>query len=79
MNKYKEKANISWELIAKNRQEKDMSLEKLSNKLQLVGVTLYPNDLFLIEKGQRIVKDFEIVALCKVLDINIADIQKNFG
>lgn len=78
MNKYKEKANISWKLISKNREEKNLSLEKLSNKLQLVGVTLYPNDIFLIEKGQRIVKDFEIVAICKVLDINILDIQENF-
>ena len=48
----------------------NLSLEKLSNKLELLGVTLYPNDIYLIEKEQRIVKDFELVALCSVLDID---------
>lgn len=75
MNKYKMKANISGELLSKARAEHNLSFEKLSNKLQLIDIILYPNDLFLIEKGQRILKDFELMALCKVLNINPQDIQ----
>jgi len=75
MNKYKMKANISGQLICEARQKNNLSLEKLSNKLQLIGITLYPNDLFLIEKEQRIVKDFELMAICKTLNIDLEDIK----
>lgn len=78
MNKYKEKANISGKLIRKARIENNLSLEKLSNKLELIGITLYPNDLYLIENEKRIVKDFELVALCKILNIEIAKIKDEF-
>ena len=77
MNKYKNKSNISGEIIHNSRIEHNLSLEKLSNKLELVGITLYPNDIYLIEKGQRIVKDFELMAMCKVLDIDIKNIKEN--
>lgn len=76
MNKYKNKSNISSAIIQKHRLENNLSFEKLSNQLQLIGVTLYPNDLFLIEKEQRIVKDFELMAICKILKIDIRIIQK---
>lgn len=78
MNKYKNKSNIASILIQRARLEHNLSLEKLSNKLALLGVVLYPNDIFLIEKNQRIVKDFELVAICKVLNINIKNIEKFF-
>ena len=70
MNKYKNKANICGKIINEARLDHNLSLEKLSNKLQLLDITLYPNDLFLIEKEQRILKDFELMALCKVLNIS---------
>ncbi len=63
-------------LFKKYRLENDLSLEQLSNKLQLKGVILYPNDLFLIEKGKRIVKDFELLSLCNILDIDLKDVRK---
>ena len=70
MNKYKDRSNISGNIIHDNRIKHNLSLEKLSNKLELIGVTLYPNDLYLIEKGQRIVKDFELIAICMTLEID---------
>lgn len=76
MNKYKNKSNISGKIIQKARKEKNLSFEKLSNILQLEGVTLYPNDLFLIEKEERIVKDFELVSICKILEINMEIVKK---
>ena len=50
MNKYKNKSNISGKVIHDSRIKHNLSLEKLSNKLELLGVTLYPNDIYLIEK-----------------------------
>ena len=77
MNKYKGKSNITGKMILKARLEKGLSLEKLSNKLQLLDVNLYPNDIFLIENEKRILKDFELFAISKILDINIENMKNN--
>ena len=77
MNKYKGKSNITGKMILKARLEKGLSLEKLSNKLQLLDVILYPNDIFLIENEKRILKDFELFAISKILDINIENMKDN--
>ena len=42
--------NVVSNLIVQKRKEKNMSYSDLSNKLQLLGISLYKNDLFLIEK-----------------------------
>lgn len=76
MNKFKDRSNISGKIINTARIENNLSLEKLSNKLELIGVRLYPNDLFLIENEKRIVKDFELMAICKVLNIDIKTVRK---
>lgn len=68
--------NIVADLITKRRKEKNMSYSDLSNKLQLLGISLYKNDLFLIEKNRRLVRDFELVALCQILDINYNELSK---
>ena len=76
MNKYKNRSNISEKVIHDSRIEHNLSLKKLSNKLELLGVTLYPNDIYLIEKEQRIVKDFELMAICKILDIDTIKVKE---
>ncbi len=76
MNKYKNRSNISGKVICNSRIEQNLSLEKLSNKLELMGVTLYLGDLYLIEKEQRIVKDFELMAICKILGIDTKKIKE---
>lgn len=75
MNKYKNKSNISGKIIHNSRINSNLSLEKLSTKLELLGVTLYPNDIYLIEKEQRILKDFELMAICEILKIDIKDVK----
>ena len=76
MNKYKNRSNISGKIIHDSRIKHNLSLEKLSSKLELLGVTLYPNDIYLIEKEQRIVKDFELMAICKILEIDTKVIKE---
>ena len=75
MNKYKNRSNISGKVIQSSRIQHNLSIEKLSNKLELIGVTLYPNDLYLIEKEQRIVKDFELMAISEILEIDMKKIK----
>lgn len=68
--------NVVSNLITQKRKKKDLSYSDLSNKLQLLGISLYKNDLFLIEKNRRIVRDFELIALCQVLDIDYNELSK---
>lgn len=75
MNKYKNRSNISGKVIQSSRIQHNLSFEKLSNKLELIGVTLYLNDLYLIEKEQRIVKDFELMAISEILEIDMKKIK----
>lgn len=68
---YNNKINIVSNIIAEERTKQGLSYQDLSNKLQLLGVCLYKNDLFLIEKDKRMVRDFELIGMIKALNIDI--------
>lgn len=68
---YNNKINIVANIISEERTKQSLSYQDLSNKLQLLGVCLYKNDLFLIEKNKRMVRDFELIGLMKALNIDI--------
>lgn len=70
LHKYNEKVNLVGDIIAAKRQELGLSYAALSSKLLELGVCLYKNDLFLIEKNRRLVRDFELIALFEVLKID---------
>ena len=46
------------------------SKEEVCRRVQLYGIDLHRVELYRMEKGISIVKDFELVALCNVLDID---------
>ena len=71
------KSNIIGKNIQKYRLSRNLSLRKLSDKLQLQGISLYHKDIFEIENQSRLVKDFEIKAICKVLNISFEEIFEN--
>lgn len=71
------KSNIVGKNIQKYRLARDLSLRKLSEKLELQGITLYHSDIFDIENQTRLVKDFELKAICKVLGISYDEIYQN--
>lgn len=67
-------ANVVGVNIQKYRLERELSLRQLSDKLILYGVNLYHSDIFEIENNNRLVKDFELKAICKVLNIDYEQI-----
>lgn len=73
-NKYNEKYNITGEKIKYFREKKKISQEQLSNKLSLLGITLYQSDIFKIEKNERTVRDFELWGITKVLNITTEEL-----
>ena len=59
-----------------------LSYEKLSAKLELMGISIHKQSLYDIENNKRTVKDFELFGLAYVLGIDVndllADMNKNF-
>ena len=70
MKKYEgKKSNVIGNLIKKYREEKGLEKIEVSRLLQLHAVYIDRTELNRMEEGRMIVKDFELIALCKVLKI----------
>ena len=50
-----------------------MTKAELCRKLELEGVAINRDELLLMEKNKLMIKDFELVAICKILkaDLNV--------
>lgn len=70
MKKYENKANVIGTLLLQHRKQKGFSKEEVCRRVQLHGVYIHRVELYRMEKGLSIVKDFELIALCDVLDID---------
>ena len=51
---------------------------KLSDELMLIGIDINYDSIYKIEKGRRIVKDFELSAIAKVLGVTEIDLLHDF-
>lgn len=71
-------ANITGNEIKRLRKERKLSRQELSNKLMMLGIDINNDGIYRIENGKRIVKDFELAALAKVLNTTETELLKNF-
>lgn len=76
MKKYNNKPNLTGNLIESFRVKKGFTKEDVCKKLQLLGINIDRNELYRMEKNQMIIKDFELVGFCKILDINCNDLLR---
>ena len=51
---------------------------KLSDELMLIGIDINYDSIYKIEKCRRIVKDFELSAIAKVLGVTEIDLLHDF-
>ena len=79
MRKYNGKSNISGIVIEKYRNVRGLSREELAEKLQLLGINCDRTSIYRIETGKVILKDFELLTICKVLKINYVDLEKQIN
>lgn len=68
--------NISGKIIKNAREKKNLSKTELSKQLELYGIYLHRNEIYRIENNLQLVKDFELVALAEVLDIDLNKFKK---
>lgn len=69
--KFNGKCNVSGERIRTEREKTKLSQEKLAAKLQLLGVDVTQKAISRIETGDRVVADYELIALAKALDVTV--------
>lgn len=73
-NKFDGSYNIIGKKLKDIRESKNISQEQLSNKLALLGITLYQSDIFKIEHNERTVRDFELWGIYSILEIKAEDL-----
>ncbi len=80
MKKYENKKdNVIGNLVKEYRKAKNLKKIELSKQLQLHAVYIDSTELKRIEDGQQIVKDFELIAFCKVLDIDFEELKNTIA
>lgn len=76
MKKYEAKnSNVIGQLVHNYRKFRKLKKVDLCKQLQLHAVYIDSTELKRIEEGKMIVKDFELIAFCKVLDIPYKDLK----
>ena len=76
--KFNNKSNVTGKNIEKIRKVKNWSRATLSNQLMILGIDINYDGIYKIEKGRRIVKDFELSAIAKVLEVSELDLLQDF-
>ena len=74
------KLNNNFNVIGKNlrfyREKKHLSQADLMKELNLLGINMHKNDIYLIESNSRTVKDYEVWGFLKILDISFEDLYE---
>lgn len=76
--KYNDNLNVIGSKIKCYREINNLSLSQLSDKLQLLGIDIPKNSLQRLEKGKRIIKEYELAGLSKVLKVSTDELLKDF-
>lgn len=73
------KLNLIGDKVRQFREARNWSLTKLSDEIMLnTGVDIRKSSLQHIETGKRVVKEYEFYALCKVFDVTMEEMLKDF-
>ena len=77
--KYNDKLNVIGDKVREYRESNNWSLTKLSDEIMLnTGIDIRKSSLQYIEKGKRVVKEYECYALCKVFNVSMEEMLKDF-
>ena len=66
--------NIVSRNLRKYREERKYSQPDMCRELALMGITMFNNDIYKIEHNKRTVKDYELYAFMKVLNVSYEDL-----
>lgn len=76
--KYNNHLNVSNKKIRELRIKNHLSLSALSTKLALLGIDIPKPSLHKLEKGDRIIKDYELYAFSYIFKVPIEELLGDF-
>ena len=78
MRKYKNKSNACGEIIEQKRLELNLSPSEAVKLFELHGLNIDDVQLYILEKGKIILKDFELLIIANALGIELDILKKDF-
>ena len=76
--KYNNHLNVSNKKILELRLKNHLSLSDLSTKLALLGIDIPKPSLHKLEKGDRIIKDYELYAFSYIFKVSLEELLDDF-
>ena len=70
--------NMIYPFLGRMREEKNYSQQMLAAKMQLFGVSIDQQAISRIENDKRSVTDFELICICKILDVTAEYLTQKF-
>ena len=70
--------NVVGNKIRYYRELNNLSYQKLSDKLMLLGIDIHKQSIYNIEIGIRTVVDYELCAFAKCFNITVNDLTNDF-
>lgn len=71
-------SNIISKKLRKLRKKNKLSQEALAAQMQLLGVDISQPLISKIERNLRFVKDYELVCLCRILNVSEKELLSDF-
>ena len=75
MKKFKGKSNAYGKIIETYRIKKGLSRADLSREMDLMGIPISQDELYRLEKQKMILKDYELIAICTILEVNYDELE----
>lgn len=72
------KLNIVGEKIRYYREKNNLSYQKLSDKLMLLGIDIHKQSIYRIETGDRTVVDYELCGFAKCFNISVNELTCDY-
>lgn len=80
MKKYEDnKSNVIGSLIKQYRKNQNLTKVEVCKRLQLHAVYIDITELKRMEDGDMIIKDFELIGLCKVLNVDYEELKNTIA
>lgn len=76
--KYNNNLNILGDKIRYYREKRKLSQADLSAQLELLGIPIPKNSIQRMECNDRIIKDYELGAIFKILNISVDSLYKDY-
>ena len=72
------KLNVVGSKIKYYRELNNLSYQKLSDQLMLLGIDIHKQEIYKIETGKRTVVDYELCGFAKVFNVKLEDLVSDF-